>query len=167
MISPRSLAVAIALAATLPCAAQQTTAESPVVEPNVAETPAVERIPGGGSLLRVIAADRLSISVYSAETSSFAQVKFATPLPDDLRLIAENDFVVFQVGRSVYAINPVAGKWARLELSVDAPVKLRLHRNFVIALDDRGMFVFGRKASTWQGINRATGKPLVAEKVAE
>lgn len=157
MFTSRSLAVALVLAIKVSCAAQEASVKSPVVE----------RIPGGGSLLRVISGDRLSVTVYSAETSSFAQVKFATPLPDDLLLTAESNFVVFQVGRSVYAINAVASKWARLELSSDAPAELRMNKNFVVAFDERGMFVFGRKASAWQGINRSTGEPIEAEQSAD
>ncbi|KAA5538628.1 hypothetical protein FYK55_26820 [Roseiconus nitratireducens] len=121
-------------------------------------------IPGDSPMLPYISKDRLVVSAYSAETSGWAQVKLNAPLPEEywidnkIHLTNQSGFVVFQTADAIYAINAHAGQWAHLSFVGKHSEKFEMNHDFVVVSDERGMFVFGRKATEWQGIDRKTGE---------
>jgi hypothetical protein len=126
-------------------------------------------IPGDSPMLPYISKDRMVVSAYSAETSEWAQVKLNAPLPEEywdgnkIHLTNQSGFVVFQTADAIYAINAHAGQWAHLSFVGKHSEKFDMNHDFVVVTDERGMFVFGRKATEWQGINMKTGELVSLE----
>lgn len=127
------------------------------------EYPLSNWIPGDSPMLPFVSKDRMVVSAYSAETSKWAQVKLEAPLPEysvknTIHLTNQSGFVVFQTKDAIYAINAHAGRWARLTFVGKHSEKFDMNHDFVVVSDERGMFVFGRKATEWRGINTMTGE---------
>ena len=121
-------------------------------------------IPGSGPMLPIVSKDRMVLSAYSTETSKWAQMKLESPLPEDVLPTNQSGFVVFQTNDTIYAINAHAGQWARLDFSGKHSKKFDMNHEIVVVSDERGMFVFGRKATKWRGINLENGELVIPER---
>ena len=120
-------------------------------------------IAGDSPIIPIISKDRMVLSAYSAETSKWAQLKLESPLPDGILPTNQSGFVVIQTNDAIYAVNAYAGQWARLTFVGEHKKPFDMSQDFVLVSDERGVFIFGKKATKWQGINSVTGELLNLE----